>query len=93
LALAPGFQSRERSATGAAVPSWHDGMAAFAGPRGSTILVGNHEIGHVEVDGASPSSNPSAFAVSIRASMQTTTATLRAGGGGRSPRSNWEAHS
>ncbi len=29
---------------GEQVPSWHDGMAAFAGPRGTTMLVRNHEI-------------------------------------------------
>lgn len=50
LALPPGFQYRELSpeggklSNGAIVPSWHDGMAAFAGPNGTTILVRNHEI-------------------------------------------------
>lgn len=51
LALPPGFQYRELSAIGetladgSPVPGWHDGMAAFTGPRGTTILVRNHEIG------------------------------------------------
>src|SRR5262245_39605723 len=50
LALPSGFQYRELSpeggklTNGAIVPSYHDGMAAFAGPRGTTILVRNHEI-------------------------------------------------
>lgn len=50
LALPPGFQYRELSpeggklSNGETVPSWHDGMAAFAGPNGTTILVRNHEI-------------------------------------------------
>jgi uncharacterized protein len=50
LALPPGFQYRELSPSGGklsngeTVPSWHDGMAAFAGPNGTTILVRNHEI-------------------------------------------------
>lgn len=49
LALPPGFQYRELSpeggklTNGMIVPSNHDGMAAFAGPRGTTILVRNHE--------------------------------------------------
>jgi secreted PhoX family phosphatase len=51
LALPAGFQYREISRTGNLmadgnpVPSNHDGMAAFQGPRGTTILVCNHEIG------------------------------------------------
>jgi secreted PhoX family phosphatase len=51
LALPPGFLYRELSPLGATlgdgspVPAWHDGMAAFPGPRGTTILVRNHEIG------------------------------------------------
>jgi secreted PhoX family phosphatase len=59
LALPSGFQYRELSPTGAklgsgaTVPSWHDGMAAFAGPNGTTILVRNHEIGHADEDGES----------------------------------------
>jgi secreted PhoX family phosphatase len=50
LALPVGFQYVELSpeggklSNGETVPSWHDGMAAFAGPNGTTILVRNHEI-------------------------------------------------
>jgi hypothetical protein len=50
LALPRGFQYRELSAEGSAmagggrVPSSHDGMAAFAGPRGTVVLVRNHEL-------------------------------------------------
>ena len=50
LALPIGFRYVELSpegsklSNGELVPSWHDGMAAFAGPRGSTMLVRNHEI-------------------------------------------------
>ncbi|MGH2614503.1 MAG: alkaline phosphatase PhoX [Thermomicrobiales bacterium] len=50
LALPPGFQYRELSpeggtlSNGDVVPSWHDGMAAFPGPNGTTILVRNHEV-------------------------------------------------
>ena len=50
LALPAGFQYVELSpqggklSNGELVPSWHDGMAAFAGPRGTTMLVRNHEI-------------------------------------------------
>ena len=50
LALPAGFQYVELSpeggklSNGETVPSWHDGMAAFAGPNGATILVRNHEI-------------------------------------------------
>lgn len=50
LALPPGFQYVELSpeggklSNGELVPSWHDGMAAFAGPNGTTVLVRNHEI-------------------------------------------------
>lgn len=51
LALPAGFQYRELSpvggllAGGETVAGWHDGMAAFAGPNGTTLLVRNHEIG------------------------------------------------
>src|SRR5262245_41652817 len=50
LALPAGFQYLELSpeggklSDGGIVPAWHDGMAAFAGPNGTTILVRNHEI-------------------------------------------------
>ena len=50
LDLPAGFQYRVISRTGETmsdglrVPGAHDGMAAFAGPRGSTILVRNHEL-------------------------------------------------
>jgi hypothetical protein len=41
---------------GTPVPGSHDGMAAFAGPGGRTLLVRNHEISpeDVEEDGAAP---------------------------------------
>ena len=54
LALSAGFQYVELSARGGtlnngeAVPSWHGGMAAFAGLNGATILVRNHEVGYGE---------------------------------------------
>lgn len=50
LDLPPGFQYRAFSRTGdtmgdgSPVPGGHDGMAAFAGSRGTTILVRNHEL-------------------------------------------------
>jgi hypothetical protein len=50
LALPPGFQYRALSITGQTmgdgtfVPAGHDGMAAFLGPRNTTILVRNHEL-------------------------------------------------
>ncbi len=50
LELPPGFQYRAFSRTGEMmsdgnpVPGNHDGMAAFPGARGSTILVRNHEL-------------------------------------------------
>ncbi|KKI99240.1 alkaline phosphatase PhoX [Prochlorothrix hollandica] len=50
LALPPGFQYRALSisgqtmADGSLVPPKHDGMGAFAGRSGQTILVRNHEI-------------------------------------------------
>ena len=57
LDLPPGFQYRAFSRTGEGmddgyrVPGAHDGMAAFAGPRGTTILVRNHEMGAAGVNG------------------------------------------
>jgi secreted PhoX family phosphatase len=62
LDLPRGFRYRILSAenepmkTGGAVPSAHDGMAAFAGPNGTTALVRNHEVNldDVEEDGATP---------------------------------------
>ena len=33
---------------GSRVPGDHDGMAAYRGPRGTTVLVRNHELGHRE---------------------------------------------
>lgn len=50
LELPPGFQYRAFSRTGDMmsdgnlVPGNHDGMAAFPGARGSTILIRNHEL-------------------------------------------------
>src|SRR5262245_62518689 len=50
LDLPQGFQYRMLSRAGEAmsdglrVPGAHDGMAAFPGPRGTTILVRNHEL-------------------------------------------------
>jgi secreted PhoX family phosphatase len=50
LHLPDGFKYRsfnaagEKFSDGSAVPGRHDGMAAFAGPRGSAILVRNHEV-------------------------------------------------
>ncbi|GGT10110.1 alkaline phosphatase PhoX [Streptomyces griseoviridis] len=52
LALPAGFSyrvithsGRTRLETGEYTPSNHDGTAAFAGPRGTTLLVNNHELG------------------------------------------------
>jgi secreted PhoX family phosphatase len=56
LDLPPGFQYRAFSRTGDImsdgnpVPGDHDGMAAFPGPRGTTILVRNHELSPDETD-------------------------------------------
>jgi hypothetical protein len=55
LDLPVGFQYRAFSRTGdimsdsKPVPGDHDGMAAFPGPRGTTILVRNHELSPDEV--------------------------------------------
>jgi secreted PhoX family phosphatase len=52
LALPEGFSYRivsragERMNDGFFVPANHDGMAAFPGPDGLTLLVRNHELGH-----------------------------------------------
>jgi len=62
LALPPGFQYRELSPEGGTltngdmVPMMHDGMAAFAGPNGTTILVRNHEVEaeHLSLAGMRP---------------------------------------
>ena len=51
LALPPGFNYTAISITGqpmndgGTVPGSHDGMAAFEGPRNTTLLVRNHEVG------------------------------------------------
>ncbi|MEU1025144.1 alkaline phosphatase PhoX [Streptomyces sp. NPDC005904] len=52
LALPAGFSYRvlthsgkTRLESGEYTPSHHDGTAAFAGPRGTTLLVNNHELG------------------------------------------------
>ena len=51
IALPPGFSYKifsragESMSDGLLVPARHDGMAAFAGPSGMTILVRNHELG------------------------------------------------
>lgn len=50
LNLPEGFKYRSFNAAGetfsdgSAVPGRHDGMAAFRGPRGSTVLIRNHEV-------------------------------------------------
>ncbi|GAA3128431.1 alkaline phosphatase PhoX [Nonomuraea salmonea] len=50
LHLPDGFRYRSFSVAGSkfgdgsTVPGRHDGMAAFAGPKGSTILIRNHEV-------------------------------------------------
>ena len=35
------------------VPGAHDGMATFPGPRGTTLLVRNHELSPVEIEASS----------------------------------------
>lgn len=52
LALPAGFTyrvitraGRTKLESGESTPSNHDGTAAFAGPRGTTLLVNNHELG------------------------------------------------
>lgn len=58
LELPAGFQYRVISRTGDLmadgnpVPNLHDGMGAFPGPRGTTILICNHEIGGTGVTGS-----------------------------------------
>lgn len=62
LALPAGFSYAMISVAGStltngdSVPDWHDGMAAFPGPDGSTILIRNHEIEYEnqETDGIDP---------------------------------------
>jgi secreted PhoX family phosphatase len=50
ISLPPGFKytvissHRQRMDDGLYVPAKHDGMAAFAGPEGRTIIVRNHEL-------------------------------------------------
>ncbi len=50
LDLPKGFQYRafskmgEKMSDGSIVPTYHDGMAAFAGDNGTTILIRNHEL-------------------------------------------------
>jgi len=57
LDLPAGFQYRAFSRTGEqmsdghAVPADHDGMAAFTGPAGTTILIRNHELSPNEAPG------------------------------------------
>jgi len=57
LDLPAGFQYRvfsrtgEKMSDGHPVPAAHDGMAAFAGPRGTTILIRNHELSPNETPG------------------------------------------
>ncbi|MBW4552106.1 MAG: PhoX family protein [Aphanocapsa sp. GSE-SYN-MK-11-07L] len=64
LDLPPGFSYREFSAIGNQmsdgnpVPGDHDGMAAFAGPNNTTILVRNHEL--------SPNEAPAVIAAADR---------------------------
>ncbi|HYP13912.1 MAG TPA: alkaline phosphatase PhoX [Bryobacteraceae bacterium] len=56
--LPPGFSYKafspagEKMADGFLVPGKHDGMGAFTGPRGTTILVRNHELTTDSADGA-----------------------------------------
>jgi secreted PhoX family phosphatase len=57
LALPAGFSyrivtysGRTRLESGEFTPSNHDGTAAFAGPRGTTLLVNNHELGGPRAD-------------------------------------------
>ncbi len=64
LDLPPGFQYRILSAVGEEmddgylVPNQHDGMAAFAGENGSTILVRNHEIHPLQAQNTLPPDVP-----------------------------------
>jgi secreted PhoX family phosphatase len=54
ISLPPGFSYRAISCTGqtmsdgSLVPGDHDGMAAFQGPRATTVLVRNHELSNRE---------------------------------------------
>ncbi|MQY12333.1 hypothetical protein SRB5_24660 [Streptomyces sp. RB5] len=61
LALPAGFSYRvlthagvTRLESGEATPGSHDGMASFEGPRGSVLLVYNHEIGDTQADADLP---------------------------------------
>jgi uncharacterized protein len=68
LALPAGFEyaiispAGSKLGNGALVPAWHDGMAAFSGPDGTTILIRNHEITYEPKDNPSilpvPASSP-----------------------------------
>lgn len=55
LALPPGFRywaiscTGQTMADGSLVPGDHDGMGCFRGPRGTTILVRNHELSNRQV--------------------------------------------
>src|SRR5687768_2354696 len=56
LDLPPGFsyqvisRAGERMDDGFVVPAAHDGMGAFNGPNGTTILVRNHELSFSDLD-------------------------------------------
>jgi secreted PhoX family phosphatase len=58
VALPAGFQYRviaragETMSDGFPMPAAHDGMAAFPGPRGTTILICNHELSGTGTNGA-----------------------------------------
>lgn len=70
ITLPPGFEYLVVSTTGTTmsdgnlVPGGHDGMAAFRGPNGTTVVVRNHELGTSGIQVAAPPSamyNPAAF--------------------------------
>jgi secreted PhoX family phosphatase len=73
LSLPPGFHYRELSPEGGKltngdiVPMMHDGMAAFAGPNGTTILVRNHEVEaeHLSLPGMKPVPDRNPYATDL----------------------------
>lgn len=79
LALPRGFKYRTLSITGQSmsdgtrVPAGHDGMAAFPGPRNTTILVRNHELSSLPATYNFPVSGAPRYSTATNAQGGTTT--------------------
>ncbi|MFI6346772.1 alkaline phosphatase PhoX [Streptomyces sp. NPDC050560] len=87
LALPEGFSYRVITYTGRttlesgeSTPSNHDGTAAFPGPRGTTLLVNNHELGGPRSDWEYPVPLPEGLVYDEAASGGCTVVEVRHGG-------------